>query len=108
MFELSHRVCGDVFAYDDAQTHVSRDNSDSKSMIREAGIDALTLPTCGLEQNPIELIFNVMVQRFASRFNETELHDNDDVLEMLNSVVESIASNVIFSCCNKCGCNNFC
>ena len=75
--------------------------------MRDVGIDDVTLPTHSTQLNQIELIFNVMVQRFASRFNETDSHDNDDILELLNSVVESITSDIIFSCYSKCGYNNF-
>jgi len=100
-------VRGDIFVYDNARIHVSGDNSDLKNILRDVGIDAVTLPTYSPELNPIELIFNVMVQRFASKFNETELFNNDDVLQLLNSVVESITPDIIFSCYNKCGYNNF-
>ena len=100
-------VRGDIFVCDNAQMHVSGDNSDLKNILRDAGIDAATLPTHSPELNPIELIFNVMVQRFASRFNETALFSNDDILQLLNSVVESIAPDIIFSCYNKCEYKNF-
>ena len=81
-------VHGDVFVCDNARMHVSGNDSDLKSMLLESGVDTVTIPTCGTELSPIELIFNVMFQRFASRFNETDLHNNDDVLQLLNSIVE--------------------
>ena len=62
---------GDIFVRENAQMHVSGNNSDLKRILQEVGIDAVTLPTHSPELNPIELNFNVMFQRFTSRFNET-------------------------------------
>ena len=73
-----------------------------KSILIDAGIDSVALPVCRTKLISIELVFNVIVQRLASRFNETTLNRNDDVLLLLNSVIESIIPDVMFSFHIKC------
>ena len=62
---------GDILINDDCSMHVNGENSELGQMLRSVGIDIVSLPTCSLELNPIELVFNFIVQRFASRFNES-------------------------------------
>ena len=87
--------------------HVSGENSELGQIFRSVGIDIVTLPTYTPELNPIELVFNVMVQRFASRFNESNANSDADVLNLLYSVVDSITPDIIFSSCKNCAYSNF-
>ena len=87
--------------------HVSGDNSELGQMFRSVGIDIFTFPTHSPELNPIELVFNVMVQRFASRFNESNANSDGDLLNLLYYVVDSILPDIIFSCYKRCGYSNF-
>ena len=87
--------------------HVSGEKSELGHTFRSVGIHIVTLPTHSPELNPIELVFNVMVQRFASRFNESNANSDADVLNLLYSVVDSITPDMIFSCYKKCGYSNF-
>ena len=100
-------VRGDAHVCDNSSTHSSRDNINLKSILRDVGIDAIALPACRPKLNSIELVFNATVQRFASRLDELTLNSNDDVLFLLNSVIESIAPNIMFSCCIEYGHRNF-
>ena len=54
-----------------------------KHVLRDVGIDDVNLPTHSPELNKIELILNVMVQRFASTFNEKALFNNEDFYNCL-------------------------
>ena len=89
---------GCVLIHDDFSTRVSDENYEIGQMFRSVGADIVALSTCSPELNPIELVFNVMVQRFASRFNESNANSDADVLNLLHSVVDSITPDIIFSC----------
>ena len=92
---------------DNAATHVKGDNSNLKKAMKSIDIDVMTLPKHSPELNPIELIFNVMVQRFNSEFNSKKIETDQDVLNLLTNVIDSIRPDVMFSCYEKCGHNNF-
>ena len=100
-------VRGDIYVYDNSKTHVAGDNEDLVSILRDVGIDAVRLPTYSPELNPVELIFNVLVQKFASQYSEHNLVDDNDVLNLLNSIIDSISGDVIHSCYCKCRHSNF-
>ena len=87
--------------------HVSGENSELGQIFRSVGMDIVTLPTYSSELNPIESFFDVMVQRFVSRFNESNADSDADVLNLLYSVVDSITPDIAFSCHKKCGYSNF-
>ena len=70
-------------------------------------MDVVLLPACSPELNPIELIFNVMVQKFNSACDESEIFSNEDVLNLLCAVVDSMTTDVMFACYQKCGHDNF-
>ena len=102
-YHTGFMVRGDARACNNASTHVSRGNSNLNLNLRHVGVDAVALPAHSPELSPIELVFNVVVQRLASRFNETTLNSNDDVQLLPNSAIESITPDVMFSCYIKCG-----
>jgi transposase len=59
-------VSRDIYIYNNLKICVAGDNSKLVNMLGDIGIDAMRLPTCSPELNPIKLIFNTMVQKFAS------------------------------------------
>ena len=76
-------------------------------VLHSVGIDSIPLSTCSPELNPIELVFNIMVQRFASKYSESSMKNNKEMLSLLNEVIDSITPDIIFSCYQKCGYINF-
>ena len=78
-----------------------------KPLLTGIGTGAMLLPNYSPELNPIELVFNVMTQRFKSIYHESIFSTNEEVLTMLHEVVDSISPSVIFSCYQKCGHDNF-
>ena len=64
-------------------TSVKNSHEKEIQMFRCVGIDIVTLPTFSPEMNPIELVFNFMVQRFTSRFNELNANSDAYVLNLL-------------------------
>ena len=98
---------GDMIVHDNVSIHVDGDNTELKEAYRSLGIDVINLPACSPELNPIELVFNIMVQRFTSRFNESSTCMDEEILQFLHSIVDSITPDVMFSCYKKCGCLNF-
>ena len=98
---------GDMILHDNATIHVNGDTAELKDVCRSLGIDVINLPAYSPELNPIELVFNIIVQRFSSRFNESNTCMDEEILQLLHSVVDSITPDVVFSCYKKCGCLNF-
>ena len=78
-----------------------------KDSFKSIGIDVVTLPKHSPELNPIELIFNAMVQRFNSEYNSKEIKTDKDALNLLIKVIDSIRPDIAFACYEKCGCKNF-
>ena len=60
-------IYGDIAVYDNAPIHVKGDNDMLCNILYSVGIDIILLPTCSSELNPIELVFNVIMQRFTSK-----------------------------------------
>ena len=100
-------IRGDAAVRDNAPAHAKGDNNMLSDILTAVGVDAIPLPTCSAELNPIELVFNAMVQRFASACNECKIQNNEQMISLLNNVIDSITPDIIFSCYQKCGCSNF-
>ena len=98
---------GDVLIHDDFPMHVSGESCEVGEMSISVGTGLVTLPNCSPMLNPIELVFNVMVQMFASWFNESNYNSDADVFNLLCSMVDSITPDILFSCYKKCGYSNF-
>ena len=92
---------------DNANMRTKGDDAHLKEALGEIGVDAATSPECSPELNPIELVFNVIVMRFNSLFVCSEIKDNKDASNILNDAIDSIAPDVMFSCCEKCRCTDF-
>ena len=71
--------------------------------MKSIGIDDINFPKHRPELNHIELMFNVMIQRFNSEFNSKKIETDEDMLNLLTNVVDSIRPDVVFSCHEKCG-----
>ena len=67
----------------------------------------MKLPDWCPELNPAELIFNVVVQRFATSCNGPKVTLNTDVIDFLNEVIDSVTSNISLSFYEKHSYNNF-
>ena len=70
-------------------------NEELQSILTGIDIDTILLPKYSPELNPIELVFNVITQRFKY---ESIFSTNEDVLSMLHKVIDSISPNITFSC----------
>ena len=79
-------------------TSVNNSHEKAIKMFRSVGIDIVNFPTFSSELNPIALVFNVIVQRFSSWFNESNANSDADVLNLLYSVVDTRTPHLIFSC----------
>ena len=82
---------GDVAICDNAANYVKCENDLLSKILTKASVDSITLPVCSPRLNPIELVFNVIVQCFASQCNETSISSNEDMLSLLNKVIDSIS-----------------
>lgn len=98
---------GDMAVYDNAATHAKGDNDMLTDVLTSVGIDSMPLPTCSPEFNPIELTFNMMVQRFASACNESNAKTNGDAIRLLNKIIDSISPDIMLSSCKKSGYDDF-
>ena len=86
-FEKRHLLI-DLMPPSPVSARVNKSHEKAITMFRSVGIDIVTLLTCSTELNTIELIFNVMVQRCASRLNISNTNSDADVLNLLYSVVD--------------------
>ena len=98
---------GDILVHDNCTMRVISDNSELSQILRSVGAGMLTLLVRSPELISIELFFNVMVQRIASRFNESNASADRHVLNLFCSVFDLITLDIVFSCCKKCGYSNF-
>ena len=67
------------------------------TIFSDTGVDLITLPICSLELNPIELMFNAIVQRHANEFVGLNIISNNDTLTLFYKVVDSITPDVMFT-----------
>ena len=98
---------GDIMVADNASIHYQGKNSDLHDIFSSVGIDLILLPTYSLELNPIELVFNIVVQLFTLKFNEMTIYCDNNAINLLAQVANSISPETIFSYYTKCGCTNF-
>ena len=89
---------GGIIVHANASIHAHVENSELQSILSIMGIDNLTLSTCSPELNLMNLVFNVVVQRFASIFNEPSMSFNYQVMEILFKAVDSVSPHISFSC----------
>ena len=83
-------VGGDILVLDNAAIHVSGENEDLGEYLWDRfKILLLTLPTYSPELNPIELIWNVMVQRMQSFTLGTEIAEGYSVKELAVYVMKN-------------------
>ena len=84
-------VGGDILVLDNAAIHVSGENDDIGEYLWDRfRILVLTLPTYSPELNPIELIWNVMIQRMQSFTLGTEISEGYTVKELAVYVMKNI------------------
>ena len=98
---------GDAIVHDNSSIHVDGDSTELKEACRSLGIGITNLPANSPELNPTELVFNIMVQSFSYRFNESSTWADEKNVQLLHSAVDSVTPNVLFSCYEKCGCLHF-
>ena len=105
--QISFLIRGDIAAYDNALIHVKGDNNMLCDVLYSISIHSIPLPTYSSELNPIELVINIIVQKFTSKYNKSSVKNNKKILSLLNAVIDSITQDIIFSCYQKCSCANF-
>ena len=96
-------VAGDIAARDNASIHVNAAKTELQAILSSLGIDNFLLSSHVPELNPIELVFNVITQRFKARCHESMLNTDHDALDFLHKVIDSITPDTIVSCYQKCG-----
>ena len=96
---------GDILVIDNAVIHVSGENDDSAEYLWDRfQVLVLTLPTYSPELNPIELIWNVTVQRMQSFRLGTEMTEGYSVKELAVWVMKNtIGIEDAFKLFQKCG-----
>ena len=84
-------VGGDILVLENAAIHISGENNDIREYLWDRfRILVLTLPTYSPELNPIELIWNVMIQRMQSFTLGTEISEGYTVKELAVYVMKNI------------------
>ena len=94
---------GNIAIYNNVPIHTNSANTELQTILTTAGIDAVLLPKYSPELNLIELVFNVIAQRFNYRYHKSELNIDHNVLLFLYIVINSITPSIIVSCYKKCG-----
>ena len=78
-----------------------------KATLWSTGTDAFLLHNHSPELNPIELAFNVVTHHFRARHHKSMFNTDDDVLNFLHEVINSITLDIVVSCYQKCGYVNY-
>ena len=89
-------ICEDIAVYNNTLIYIKGDNNMICDVLLSVSIDSILLPTYSPELNLIELVFNVIVQRFASKYNKSSVKNNKKILLLLNEILDSI-TRIIFS-----------
>ena len=105
--QIGFLIRGDIAVCGNAQLYVKEDNDMLCNILHSTGINSIPLPAYSSELNLIELVFNIMVQRFTSKYSESSVKNNKEMILFLNEIIDSITPCIIFSCYQKCSHANF-
>ena len=98
---------GDILVCDNARIHTGSDCTYLRDDMWECcGIFLLLLPTYHPELNPIELIFNILIQRIrynGSRYLDYIRRQDNVILKQCCDVLDNLTSYDITSVYRKCG-----
>ena len=96
-------VPSDIVVLDNATARNKGYNSTLKDTLKEEGIDSITFPKHSPELNPVELKFNVIVQRFNSAFGSKIIENNKYIWNILGSIIDSFSPDVVRDCYENVG-----
>ena len=84
--------------YNNAPIYVKGDNDILCDILHSISINSILLPTYSPKLNRIELVFNIIIKRFTSKYSESSTKNNKEILLLLNEDIDSISLDIIFSC----------
>ena len=93
--------------FDNVTTRANGENSELRLILTSIGPDNVIFTNYSHELGPIELAFNVMTQRFKSRYHESMFNADKDALDVPRQVINLITPGIIVSCFQKYGYGNF-
>ena len=76
--------------HDNVSIHVNDANKEIQENLSSLDIDVVLLPSHSPDLNPVELVFNVMAQRFRARYHESMCYTDHDSLTFLHEVIDLI------------------
>ena len=70
---------GSIAVHSNAAIYAKDKNVMLSKVLNEIGIDCITSSACSPELNPMELMFNAMVQYFASKHSKSNASNNEGI-----------------------------
>jgi transposase len=100
----------DILVLDNAAVHIGGHSDILEDLLWELEVDGrplncllVHLPTRSPELNPIELVFNILVQRLNSSKYMTVLPSSTTVVKQTALILDGIPNDMVLRCCSHCG-----